>query len=263
MKSPALQLPLLQQQFLAWLQQSDDKIKSAISGESPEQINLRLDIYANSYRLRLMEALSDTFPALHTLVGDERFAQLASDYIDDNPSQHFSLRYFGHHLSSWLESYSLTNEFPVIAEISAFEWSLREAFDAADDSLLTVENLQNIPAQQWESLVFTFHPSVQRIDLLWNTAQLWKVIDEGTEQIEIEKSDCPTGWLVWRKDLKTWFRSMEVDEAWAVDQMMSGENFSTICNGLTEWVDEEFAAQRAVGFMQTWLEQGNLSKLND
>ncbi len=257
-----MSLATLQQQFLAWLQQSDNRIKSQIKGESSEQIDLRLDIYANSYRLRLMEALADTFPSLHTLVGDERFAQLASDYIDDNPSQHFSLRYFGHQLSTWLANYSLTQSFPIIAEMTAFEWSLREAFDAADELASTIDDLKTVPPEQWDNLVFTFHPSVQRINLHWNTPQLWKVIDENTDQIEIEKADYPTGWLIWRKDLKTWFRSMEVDEAWAVDQIMQGNNFSTICNGLTEWVDEENAAQRAVGFIQNWLEHGLLTKLN-
>ncbi len=256
-----MSLAILQQQFLAWLQQSDEHIKSAISGESKQQIDLRLSIYANAYRLRLMEALADTFPSLHTLIGDQRFSQLASDYIDDNPSQHFSLRYFGHRLSPWLKSYALTASFPVIEEMTAFEWCLREAFDAADELPLTTDKLQSIPPEQWDNLVFIFHPSVQRINLFWNTPQLWKLIDENGEPIDIEKSDYPIAWLIWRDNLTTWFRSMEVDEAWAVDQIMLGENFSTICNGLTEWVDEQNAAQRAVGFIQNWLQQGLLCKL--
>ncbi|MFK5985455.1 MAG: DNA-binding domain-containing protein [Pseudomonadota bacterium] len=251
-----------QQQFLAWLQQADEQIKAEISGESKQQINLRLDIYSIAYRLRLMEALADTFPSLHTLVGDQRFAQLASDYIDDNPSQHFSLRYFGHQLSSWLENYPLTESFPILVEMTAFEWSLREAFDAADEMPLTTEELHSVPPEQWNNLVFTFHPSVQRINLLWNTPQLWKVIDENKEQIEIIKSDYPMAWLIWRDSLKTWFRSMDVDEAWAVDQIKQGANFATICSGLTEWIDEQNAAQRAVGFIQSWLQQGVLCKLS-
>lgn len=256
-----MSLEILQQQFLAWLQQSDECIKAEISGDSEQQIDLRLAIYANAYRLRLMEALADTFPSLHTLIGDQRFAQLASDYIDDNPSQHFSLRYFGHRLSSWLKNYTLTESFPVIEEMTAFEWCLREAFDAADEPPLTAKQLHSIPPEQWDNLVFTFHPSVQRINLHWNTPQLWKVIDENGEPIDIEKNDYPSAWLIWRDNLKTWFRSMEVDEAWAVDQIMLGENFSTICDGLTEWIDEQNAPQRAVGFIQNWLQQGLLCKV--
>jgi len=251
-----MKLAALQSAFLAWLQQGDSRIKSEIAGPNPEVIGLRLEIYANAYRLRLIEALADTFPALHTLIGDERFFQLASDYIDDNPSQHFSLRYFGHHLSTWLIDYPLANSFPIIVDMTTFEWGLREAFDAADEKPMDISDLVAIPIEQWDSVVFTLHPSIQRLNLLWNAPQLWKVIDEESDPIDMEQNDYPIAWLVWRNELRTWFRSMDVDEAWALDQVSQGVNFSAICSGITEWIDEQNAPQRAAEFIQTWIQQG-------
>lgn len=251
-----MKLAEIQDSLLAWLQQGDDGIKAEIEGPDPETIELRLAIYANAYRLRLVEALSDTFPALHTLVGDERFYQLASDYIDDNPSQHFSLRYFGHRLSHWLNDYPLAQNFAVIVDMTRFEWRLREAFDAADKNPIEIEDLVAIPLQQWDSVVFTLHPSVQRLNLLWNAPQLWKVIDEESDPIEMQQNDYPIAWLIWRKQLRTWFRSMDVDEAWALDQAMNRSTFAEICSGLTEWVDEKNAPQRAAGFIQNWVQEG-------
>jgi len=251
-----MKLVELQQALLAWLQQGDERIKGEIAGSSQTVINLRLEIYANAYRLRLIEALGDTFPALHTLLGDERFFQLASDYIDANPSQHFSLRYFGHRLSQWLENYSLADSFPIIVEMTAFEWGLREAFDAADKKPMEMSELVAIPLEQWDSVVFSLHPSIQRLNLNWNVPQLWKVIDEEDEPIAMEQNDFPVAWLIWRSELRTWFRSVDVDEAWALEQAEKGAGFAEICAGLTEWVDEQHAAQRAAGFVQGWIEQG-------
>jgi len=155
-----------------------------------------------------------------------------------------SLRYFGHRLSLSLKTYPLTESFPILVEMAVFEWALREAFDAADENPLDMSDLVAIPLEQWDSVVFTLHPSIQRLNLLWNTPQLWKVIDEESEQIGIEKNDYPNGWLIWRNDLRTWFRSMDVDEAWAVDQLILGANFSEICMGVTEWVDEQNAQRK-------------------
>ena len=49
------------------------------------------------------------------------------------------------------------------------------------------------------------------------------------------------------------FRSIEVDEAWALDQARQGADFSAICGGLTEWIDAQYVAQRAVEFLKRWL----------
>jgi len=99
-----------------------------------------------------------------------------------------SLRYFGHRLSLSLKTYPLTESFPILVEMAVFEWALREAFDAADENPLDMSDLVAIPLEQWDSVVFTLHPSIQRLNLLWNTPQLWKVIDEESEQIGIEKN---------------------------------------------------------------------------
>ncbi|MCU7801343.1 MAG: DNA-binding domain-containing protein [gamma proteobacterium symbiont of Lucinoma myriamae] len=71
----------IQQQMLSWLQLANPQIKQSVTGTEKVPVETRLDIYANAYKFRLIEALEDTFPALHTLLGDEDFFQLGMDYL--------------------------------------------------------------------------------------------------------------------------------------------------------------------------------------
>ena len=249
------ELKALQSQMLSWLQDGNTEIRQAVTGTDRVPADIRLDIYANSYRFRLIEALQDTFPALHTLMGDEDFFGMGNDYLNHYPSQHFSLRYFGHQLNRFLREQSPYNKQHVLAEMANFEWLLREAFDAADIKTLSLEVLQDISPEYWPGVKFSLHSSVQRIDLNHNVPQLWQAIEQQQPAIEITQNEYPLAWCIWRKELRTCYRSMDVDEAWAMDAVRSGCSFSEICAGVCEWVDEQYAAARVAGFIQSWVQE--------
>ena len=223
----------------------------------PEQ---RLGIYSNAYRARLIDALSDAYPSLHTLLGDEGFRKLGMAYIDAWPSHHFSIRWFGDRLSAYLAGSADYADVPVLAEMAAFEWALRGAFDAADTPTISRDDLQRIAPEDWAGLSFRLHPSVRRLDLSWSVPQLWKAIDQDGPPIKPEKNDYPIGWAIWRRDLQTFFRSLEVDEAWALDAVGEGHSFGDICAGLTEWVDEFNAPRRAAEFLGRWVDEALISE---
>ena len=250
-----------QENLLAWLLHGDEQIKAQIVETTKVNANTRLGIYAEAYRLRLLEALQDSFPALHTLLGDQRFQDLGLAYIEAYPSQHFSIRYFGNHLSDFLATTPIYQKTPILHEMAVFEWTLRDVFDAADSTTISLETLHQISPEQWENLHFQFHPSVRRIDFNWNVPQLWKAIEQDEAPIEPQKNEYPIGWLFWRKDLKTFFRSLTVDEAWALDAIFENHNFAEICAGLCEWIDEMNAAQRAADLVLTWINEALITAI--
>ena len=218
----------LQKSMMAWLINKDaDVVKPDIidTGEvNKVSVEQRLAVYGNAYGYRLIDALSENYPAVHTLLGDDDFYKMTYAYMDAYPSSHFSLRYFGHQLEKFLKQYD--KDQPILFEMARFEWALRKGFDAENIKTINLEALQQIPIEQWGALQFTFHPSVSRLELEWNTPQLWSAIDEETEPMAPEKLDYPYAWLLWRKDLLTYYRSLDVDEAWALDTAQQGGNFA-------------------------------------
>lgn len=253
---PEPSLHELQHDFLHYLQNGERTIERAVHTTEKVSAELRLNIYANAYWSRLSEALQENFPALHTLLGDDDFYALAEAYTRHYPSTSFSLRYCGDQLAGFLQQQSPYAEQPLLAEMAQFEWAVWAAFDAPDVLAATLADIQAVPPEQWGDLVFNLHPSAQLLNLQWNVAELWQAITDEAEPIDAEQHAYPQGWLVWRQELATYFRVLEVDEARALASLQRGESFAFLCEGICEWVDAEHAAARVVGFLQVWLNDG-------
>ena len=224
----------------------------------------RLEVYAEAYKLRLLEALETDFVALLAHVGSDEFRKLAFAYIEACPSSHYSVRYFGQHMADFLKEASPYCESPLLAELAAFDWALTTAFDAGDDPVLTVEDMSTVDPQAWPRLAFHARASVQRLDMRWNAPAIWKAADSGAETLpEPEQAEHLIPWLVWRQGLDTFFRSLEVDEAYALDALLRGDRFERICEGLCEWIDPEHAAGRAAGFLRNWIGEEMLRDVSE
>lgn len=221
----------------------------------------RLMIYAEAYRLRLIEALQTDFVALRGLLGDAGFNELACGYIDAHPSTRPSLRDFGRQLPSFLARDGRYRAEPALAELAAFEWALTEAFDAPDAPALNAETLAALPPARWAGLRLPPHPSLQRIDLSWNVPAIWNAVDSGTPPPAAESAPHPIGWAIWRQQFKIYFRSLPPDEAQALDTLRAGGDFATLCEGLCAWVAPQQAAAHAAGLLKQWVADGLLSGL--
>lgn len=251
----------LQLRFQQYVLHGAREIEPHIAG-IPARAGERLAIYADAYRLRLLEALTTDFIALRAHLGEEDFDTLGRAYIDAHPSGQPSLRHFGRQLQAFLAATSPYRERPWLAELAAFDWALTEAFDAADRPALSPAALAAVAPTQWPAMRFTPHPSLQRLDLHWNAAAIWQVADSAAVAPAPERSDPPLAWAIWRHELQTYFRSLPVDEAWALDALRSGETFGAICEGLCEWIDAAHVALHAAGLLKQWLTDGMLCELD-
>jgi hypothetical protein len=64
----------------------------------------RLQIYADAYFSRLLEVLLSEFPALAHALGDELFTEFAAGYLQEHPSQSYSLSELGLHFPAHLKA---------------------------------------------------------------------------------------------------------------------------------------------------------------
>jgi hypothetical protein len=255
-------LRALQQQFQSYLLRRDDYVVQRIEGTRRVDNRTRLGIYADAYRLRLLEALRVDFPALHTLAGDTDFEHIGRAYIEAHPSEHFSIRYFGRQLSAFLASDVRFRNTPVFSEMAAFEWALGLSFDAADSTCVTADEVGTIPGEAWPGMQLRLHPSVQRLDLRWNVPGLWKAIQEEQPPQQPVAAEHPQAWVIWRHGLQSYFRSATVDEVWALDALGEGQCFAMLCAGLCEWIDEEHVAAHAAQLMRRWVTDGLIARVD-
>jgi hypothetical protein len=246
----------LQRDLQNHLIDEDDAIAEAIVDAPPLPTLKRLGIYRNAYRVRLIEALDDTYPILHAVLGDEDFAALGEQFVAAHPSVHRSIRWYGGEFADFLERWPPYDEQPIFAELALLEWTLAEVFDAADAEAQPRAALSAIDASAWSGLTFDFHPSVRRLQLQWNTAAVWQAMSRGEDPPGPACADQPVPWLLWRQDLQNYFRSMAADESAALDSALRGDTFGEICESLIDWLPEEEIPLRAASLLATWADSG-------
>lgn len=207
-------------------------------------------VYRNAYVARLLEALESNFPIASTLQPDS-FRAAARAYIDRHPSTFKSIRSIGAELPQTLRDQGEE----LLADVTAFEWVLAHAFDAADATPLRMDDLASIEPASWPALTFEFHPSMRCVELNSNAAEIARAHFAGTTNLELCAAPRST-WVVWRSGLTPKFRSLDLTETVALATALAGGSFETLCDSLCEMIDATEVPQRAASLLKTWVDAG-------
>jgi hypothetical protein len=258
----------LQLRFQDYLINGSEAIEADIISTENALAEHRLGTYYNAYRIRLIDSLAVDFSALEQYLGRESFENMTLDYLLRYPSTQPSVRWFGQHLPEYLRGYLAhsndAEDAEFVRELAQYEWLQTTVFDAADSpTLVQLEDMAQIAAEIWPVLTFEFKAALQWLDLYWNVPQIEHALDIGEPLPDRQRNEFPLRWLLWRRDFKTYWRSLEVHEAWALEQAVNGANFADICEGLLEWIDSEQVALTAAGFLKQWISDQLLIRLSD
>jgi hypothetical protein len=253
----------LQLRFQDYLIGGAEDIEQDIISTADALAEHRLATYYNAYRIRLIDCLAVDYSALEKFLGRETFENMALDYLRLYPSTAPSVRWFGKNLPAYLQQHYNGDSAEFVREMASYEWAHTIVFDAADNEhLFQLEDMAQVPAEAWPKLRFEFQPAMVWLDLHWNVPLLKSALDAATELPSQQRTDYPQRWLLWRQDMKTHWRSLEVHEAWAIEQAANGANFAQICEGLLEWIDESQVALVGAGFLKQWISDKLVANLN-
>ena len=257
-----MKLRELQRDMQRHLLGDDSGVTSAIVNAPPLSAAERLAIYRNAYQVRLIDALHETYPVLHGLLGDEMWVELGRAFVAAHPSVFRSIRWYGRELAQFVGARPPYNDEPILSEVALLEWTLSEVFDAPDAEPLQRSALAAVEPAAWSKLKFQFHPSLRRLELTWNTATVWKAMSADETPPRPAAGVAAIPWLLWRRDLQNYFRSMDAVEAAALDSALSGRNFGGICEALSDLLAEEEIPQAAAALLGTWADSGLIVALD-
>lgn len=130
----------------------------------------RLEIYNRQYWFRVMAAVTEDFPGLLAVLGEEKFDQLVLAYLKENPSTSFTLRNLGSKLPYWLERHSefAPRRHDLLVDVAKLEWAYVESFDASSVSPLSELDISGLTAESKLSL----QPHLQLLDLRYPVDKL-------------------------------------------------------------------------------------------
>ena len=250
-----------QRSFQAYVLGESESPPATVAGTGDADAETRLRVYAQAIVLRFHEVLGEDYPGLHAMLGDTEFARLARAYAQAHPSRHRSIRWFGRHLADFVRTREPWLGQPVIAEMAAFEWAKGEVIDAEDSAVIRVEDVAAVPADHWAGMRPRLVPASRRLALAWNVPALWSAIDADETPPPPTRLEQTVDWLVWRDGVRVRWRSIDADEAWALNACRDGEDFEFICAGLCARVGADAAAFRAATYLKQWASDGLLAAL--
>jgi Putative DNA-binding domain len=143
----------------------------------------RLEIYNRQYWFRLIDAVSDDFPALNTMLGAKRFNSMVLAYIHENPSTSWTLRDLGSKLPDWLTRHPefTGKRHPLAIDIARLEWAYVEAFDRKKIAPLCAEDIQELGPDARIAL----QPHIQLLELRYPVDELVMAVHRATPETDI------------------------------------------------------------------------------
>ena len=225
-----------------------------------EQRKVLFGVYRNAYVARLAEILADDYAQLHAYLGDQAFAKLVKAYIDANPSDQRSARWFGRHLPDFVRESGNYAKHPEVAEIADLEKALADAFDGPDAAPLTIDALAPLAPEAWPQLTLKPHPTAIRLTFRTNAAEIWSALKERSRAAR-SRDNCLSRKPSWCGGRSSWPASgrSTAEEAMMWDEAAKGVPFGVLCEMVATFAGEDEAELRAATYLKGWVDMGMLA----
>ena len=137
-----------------------DQVESVIHRSTAQTSIERLDIYANAYYARLLEVLAAEFPALVHALGEKLFQEFAFGYLQQYPSQSYTLSELSAKFPEYLARTRPVNESAdtepdwadFLVDLATLERTYSDVFDGRGvegQQLLNTDELREITLDRW------------------------------------------------------------------------------------------------------------------
>jgi hypothetical protein len=135
----------------------------------------RLAVYRNNVVGSLVDALADTFPVVHALVGAAFFRAMAAAFVRRAPPRSRILAQYGEQMPAFIEAFEPARSLPYLADMARLELACVRAFHAADADPVADAVVARALAsgERICELRFGLHPSLTLLGSAWAVASLW------------------------------------------------------------------------------------------
>lgn len=171
----------------------------------------RVQVYANHFRVSLLEALAATFPVTRALVGEAFFAQTARAFLIFEPPRSPILAQYGGGFPTFLAALPDLGGHSYLPDVAAFEWALNAAYHAEDAPMLMPEHLAE--PERVMQMPLPLHPSVQRLSTPFPISEIWQVHQPDAPAVDrIQLAGGAERLLTWRQGIDVCWRKLTPGE---------------------------------------------------
>ena len=217
----------------------------------------QLEVYVNGYRYRLYDIVAEDYDATRTRIGDEKFAQLLKQYIEDTPSVSFNLAVYTQNFADYLARQNIDD---VAKQLATLEKTILEVFAMPETNAFDIASYAQLSIEEFIELPFRLRSAHEFLQFKCNINEYFRAVmfeEELPEIIEQEQHI-----LIYRHEDIVRRMALEPEEARILQAIASGSNIGEATEALLEDVNIDIAKISAnlQAWFKKWVEQGLFSK---
>lgn len=203
----------------------------------------RMEIYNRQYWFRVLAGFAEDFRGLRAVLGTRPFDQLAQAYLQDCPSQSFTMRNIGSQLETWLRKHPkfAGPKQQLAVDMVRIEWADINAFDGTRETPLKSTDLaQADPAK----LRLRLQPYLTLLDLQYPADDLLLEVRKHAEETSVASNafserhktkrvkavarmkPSPIFLAVHRLEEEVYFRRLEPEEFAILSHLRAGKSLN-------------------------------------
>lgn len=135
----------------------------------------RFAVYRNNVQGSLINALSDIYPVVAQLVGDEFFRAMAATFVRQQPPRSPLMSLYGEAFADFIAAFEPAGDVPYLADVARLEHLRTLAYHAADAPPVKLEAITAAlaDAQTLSELRLEIHPSLHLLDSAYAVVAIW------------------------------------------------------------------------------------------
>lgn len=205
-------------------------------------------IYRNNINNNLLQVLTDTYPLIAKLLGEDFFRLTSKKYLALYPSCSGNLHDYGEYFSDFLAEYQPLKDLIYLVEVAQFEWICHRISFSATHAALDIETLQSLTEDQYSQLHFALHPASCVKKFHYPITRIIELChDEIDGTIDIHEGGVRL--LIIRRELTISFLPLSIAEFTFLNALQDNKNLSEALE-LTLQVDSEFQLEEK---LQQWV----------
>ncbi len=156
-------------------------LDTIVLGDDRLSAEARVDIYANMYFYRILDALKEDFPATLAVLGDDNFHNLVTGYLLEYPPtepSHLLMRTAPRGRICAIIRCANARR---LSRTSRPRTRIVEVFHGPDTAALEADALRAIAPADWPALKLGIQPSAQILALEWRVSELLRAVEEQRE----------------------------------------------------------------------------------
>jgi Putative DNA-binding domain len=225
----------------------------------------RLEIYNRQYWFRVLGALAEDFPALRAVIGTQPFDKLSVAYLKEYPSRSFTLRNLGSKLAEWLDAHPrfAGRRHALAVDVARIEWAFVEAFDNAEHTPLTLEQIATLDGDSQLALqphvrLMALNYAADEVALAMHDGEKRQASEAGVKHDGSEDEPARLPRLrrraVWvaahRVDYSVYYRRLEREEYLALEAIRAAQTLGAALDAAFR--ESRIPVSRRAGRVRTW-----------